>query len=230
MERYLMGGLVTIRRALPVICLLLVCPVIGAAGGSLSAEDIAKIKRVHTRYEEAWLQGDADGVRVLFMEDCVLLPPYGDTPRIGQKGLNEYWFPPALKRPELAESHRHDLDPPDLRAVLKQWTLAQKRDSFGLNAPGRGAACTGKILEWFQGRMECDVDDSAWQQTVEKEINPPYWRLIDEFGKRTGVPVVMSTAFNLIDKAIVHSPTDTIRMFFSSGMHALVIGSFFVKK
>ena len=34
------------------------------------------------------------------------------------------------------------------------------------------------------------VDGSARPQTVEKEINPLYWRLIDEFGQRTGVPVV----------------------------------------
>ena len=82
-----------IRQALPVISLLLVCPAIRAAGGSLSGDDIAKIKRVHNKYEEAWLKGDADGVRALFTEDCVLLPPHGDAPRIGQKGLNEYWFP-----------------------------------------------------------------------------------------------------------------------------------------
>jgi uncharacterized protein (TIGR02246 family) len=82
------------RKVLPVVSLLLVCPAIQAAGGSLSTDDIAKIKRVHSKYVEAWLKGDADGVRALFTEDCVLLPPHGDTPRIGQKGLNEYWFPP----------------------------------------------------------------------------------------------------------------------------------------
>jgi len=82
-----------IRQVLPVISLLLVCPAIRGAGGSLSADDIAKIKRVHSKYEEAWLKGDADGVRALFTEDCVLLPPHGDAPRTGQKGLNEYWFP-----------------------------------------------------------------------------------------------------------------------------------------
>jgi len=74
------------------------------------------------------------------------------------------------------------------------------------------------------------VDGSARPQTVEKEINPLYWRLIDEFGKRTGVPVVMNTSFNLRGEAIVHTPTDAIRTFFSSGMNALVIGSFLVEK
>ena len=55
-----------IRTLFPAVSLLLVWPVIGAAGGSLTAEDIAKIKRVHSKYEEAWLKGDADGVRALF--------------------------------------------------------------------------------------------------------------------------------------------------------------------
>jgi carbamoyltransferase len=74
------------------------------------------------------------------------------------------------------------------------------------------------------------VDGSARPQTVEKETNPLYWRLIDEFGKRTGVPVVMNTSFNLRGEAIVHTPTDALRTFFSSGMDALVIGSFLVEK
>jgi carbamoyltransferase len=74
------------------------------------------------------------------------------------------------------------------------------------------------------------VDGSARPQTVEKEINPLYWRLIDEFGKRTGVPVVMNTSFNLRGEAIVHTPTDAIRTFFSSGMDALVMGTFLVEK
>jgi len=74
------------------------------------------------------------------------------------------------------------------------------------------------------------VDGSARPQTVEKEINPLYWRLIDEFEKRTGVPVIMNTSFNLRGEAIVQTPTDAIRTFFSSGMDALVIGSFLVEK
>lgn len=74
------------------------------------------------------------------------------------------------------------------------------------------------------------VDGSARPQTVEKEINPLYWRLIDEFGKRTGVPVIMNTSFNLRGEAIVHTPTEAIRTFFSSGMDALVIGSYLVEK
>lgn len=74
------------------------------------------------------------------------------------------------------------------------------------------------------------VDGSARPQTVERDVNPLYWALIDEFGKRTGVPVVMNTSFNLRGEPIVGTPTDAIRTFFSSGMDALVLGSFLVEK
>jgi carbamoyltransferase len=74
------------------------------------------------------------------------------------------------------------------------------------------------------------VDGSARPQTVERDVNPLYWRLIHEFGQRTGVPVVMNTSFNLRGEPIVCTPTDAVRTFFSSGMDALVIGSFVVEK
>jgi carbamoyltransferase len=65
---------------------------------------------------------------------------------------------------------------------------------------------------------------------VEYETNPLCYRLIDVFGKRTGVPVIMNTSFNLRGEAIVHTPTDAIRTFFSSGMDALIVGCFLVEK
>ncbi len=52
-------------QSIVIDCLMLICPGIGVARDSLSAADIAKIKRVHRKYEEAWLKGDADGVRAL---------------------------------------------------------------------------------------------------------------------------------------------------------------------
>jgi carbamoyltransferase len=74
------------------------------------------------------------------------------------------------------------------------------------------------------------VDGSARPQTVEHDVNPLYWKLIDEFCNRTGVPVVMNTSFNLRGEPIVCTPTDAVRTFFSSGMDALVLGNFLVEK
>jgi len=49
---------------------------------TLSLEDLAKISMVHKKYEETW-RGDADGVRALFTDDSVLLPPHAGKPWIG---------------------------------------------------------------------------------------------------------------------------------------------------
>jgi len=74
------------------------------------------------------------------------------------------------------------------------------------------------------------VDGSARVQTVEKNINPLYWQLIKEFERLTHVPVVMNTSFNLRGEPIVCSPGDAIRTFFCSGMDALIIGNYLVRK
>jgi carbamoyltransferase len=74
------------------------------------------------------------------------------------------------------------------------------------------------------------VDGSARPQTVEKDVNPLYYRLIQEFGRLTGVPVIMNTSFNLRGEPIVCSPTDAIRTFYSSGLDAIVLGDRLVEK
>lgn len=74
------------------------------------------------------------------------------------------------------------------------------------------------------------VEGSARPQAVEEEINPLYWNLINEFGTRTGVPVLMNTSFNLRGETKANTSTDAIRTFFSSGMDSLLIGSYLAEK
>jgi uncharacterized protein (TIGR02246 family) len=80
-------------KSLLTVGFMLILP-ISLVGSGLSAEDVAKIKHVHQEYEEAWLKGDSSAVLALFTDDCILLPPHGDKPRIGHDGLREFWFPP----------------------------------------------------------------------------------------------------------------------------------------
>lgn len=74
------------------------------------------------------------------------------------------------------------------------------------------------------------VDGSGRLQTVRREQNPLFHELISEFYRMTGVPVVLNTSFNVKGEAIVCSPQDALKTFFSSGLNALVIGNFLVKK
>ncbi|MBI4240694.1 MAG: carbamoyltransferase [Candidatus Rokubacteria bacterium] len=74
------------------------------------------------------------------------------------------------------------------------------------------------------------VDGSARLQTVSSEWNPLYHQLIQRFGEVTGVPVVLNTSFNLKGEPIVASPADAFKTFASSGMDALALGPFIVRK
>ena len=69
----------------------------------------------------------------------------------------------------------------------------------------------------------------AWQRaSANRRARSSLW--FDEFGAVTGVPVIMNTAFNLRGEAMVNTPSNALRTFFSSGMDALVIGRFLVEK
>lgn len=74
------------------------------------------------------------------------------------------------------------------------------------------------------------VDGSARLQTVRKEINPRYHELISEFGRLSGVPVILNTSFNIMGEPMVESPIQAIRCFYSTGIDVLVIGDFIVRK
>ena len=56
-------------------------------------------------------------------------------------------------------------------------------------------------------------DGSGRIQTVSRKANPLFYRLIEKFFSRTGVPVVMNTSFNINGEPIVCSPQDAIRTF-----------------
>ncbi len=74
------------------------------------------------------------------------------------------------------------------------------------------------------------VDGSARVQSVERSVNPRYYDLIEEFGRLTGVPVVLNTSFNLKGDPIVCTPKDAIQTFYTSGLDDLIIGDFVVSK
>jgi len=54
--------------------------------------------------------------------------------------------------------------------------------------------------------------------------------VIKAFGERSGIPVVLNTSFNIMGEPVVESPLQVTRCFFSTGLDALVIGSFIIRK
>ena len=74
------------------------------------------------------------------------------------------------------------------------------------------------------------VDGTGRLQTVGRETNPRYHRLIERFGEATGVPVLINTSFNLKGEPIVTTPADAYATFSASGMDWLVLGQHLVTK
>jgi carbamoyltransferase len=74
------------------------------------------------------------------------------------------------------------------------------------------------------------VDGSGRLQTVVRETNPLYYKLIERFGQATGVPVVLNTSFNLRGEPIVSSVADAHRTFMKSDMDLLAVGNVLVRR
>jgi len=74
------------------------------------------------------------------------------------------------------------------------------------------------------------IDYSARIQTVHKQTNHRYYKLIELFEKKTGYPVIINTSFNVRGEPIVCSPEDSYRCFMRTGMDILVIDNFILYK
>jgi len=74
------------------------------------------------------------------------------------------------------------------------------------------------------------VDYSARIQTVHKETNPRYYRLIEQFKARTGCPVIVNTSFNVRGEPIVCTPEDAFRCFMGTEIESLVVGNCYLRK
>jgi carbamoyltransferase len=114
--------------------------------------------------------------------------------------------------------------------------LCEHADSLFVGTKGaldtaRFMTMTFQCTPWMADRCGgvVHVDNTARPQLVRREDNPAYYRIIEEYGRRTGVPVVINTSFNVHEEPIVRSPDDAIRAFFDSALDYLAIGRFLVK-
>ncbi len=103
---------------------------------------------------------------------------------------------------------------------------------FGTRHPSPFMILAFQAREEMKGKIPAalHVDGTGRPQTVEKDTNPRYWDLINEFKKLTGVPVVMNTSFNVAGQPIVCTPKDALGTFYICGLDALAIGDFLVEK
>ena len=74
------------------------------------------------------------------------------------------------------------------------------------------------------------VDYSARIQTVHKETNKKYFRLIEKFKDKTNCPILVNTSFNVRGEPIVNTPLDAFNCFMGTDLDKLVIGNCYLNK
>lgn len=74
------------------------------------------------------------------------------------------------------------------------------------------------------------ADFTARAQTITKERYPDFYDIIDKFKKRTGIPCVLNTSFNLHGHPIVANSEQAIEVLLQSGIDALVIDNYLIKR
>lgn len=71
------------------------------------------------------------------------------------------------------------------------------------------------------------IDGTGRLQTVDSEITPRYYRLIDTFRNRTGVPLLLNTSFNE-NEPIVNTPEEALNCFLRTEMDMLVLENYVI--
>lgn len=74
------------------------------------------------------------------------------------------------------------------------------------------------------------IDYSARIQTVSKDINYPFWKLLKAFKSLTGCGVLVNTSFNVRGEPIVCNPDEAFRCFMRTDMDYLVMGNYLFDK
>jgi carbamoyltransferase len=73
------------------------------------------------------------------------------------------------------------------------------------------------------------VDGTARIQTVDRDSNPKFRMLLEAFERKTGVPILLNTSFN-VNEPMVCTPEEAIRCFLRTEVEWLVMGNLLVRR
>ncbi len=136
-------------------------------------------------------------------------------------------FAPSVIRDDLPEWFELNCDSPymllvaDVNKSIRRKMTDEEKNFFGI-----------KKLNVIRSNIPAvtHVDYSARIQTVHKETNPKYYKLIQNFKKITNCPIIVNTSFNVRDEPIVCSIQDAYRCFMRTDLDMLVCGSYILYK
>ena len=136
-------------------------------------------------------------------------------------------FAPSILREDLTEWFEADVDSPYMLMVAnikKEKTVKMSEEEkklFGIDKLN---------IKRSEIPAVTHVDYSARIQTVHKETNLKYFRLLKKFKEKTQCPLLVNTSFNVRGEPIVNTPTDAFNCFMGTELDKLVIGNCYLDK
>ena len=207
---------------------------LGAKYTKFSENDILKIAAEELSKEKTigWFQGRMEfGPRALGARSIIADPRSNKM----QKNLNlkvkfrESFrpFAPSIIREDVSKWFELDCDSPYMllvanvnKSIRKEMTSEEKK-LFGIDKLNIKRSDIPAVTH---------VDYSARIQTVDKNTNPRYYKLLQSFKKITGCPVLVNTSFNIRGEPIVCSVEDAYRCFMGTNLDILICGNFILHK
>lgn len=136
-------------------------------------------------------------------------------------------FAPSVLREDVADWFHLDTDSPYMLLVAdvhetKQVSMTeQQKQLFGIDKLNVLRSAVPAVTH---------VDYSARVQTVHRETNAKYHRLISRFKELTGCPVLVNTSFNVRGEPVVCTPEDAFHCFMGTGIELLAVGNCLLRK
>jgi len=133
-----------------------------------------------------------------------------------------HWLNDALKRTEFM---------PFAPIVLSERAHECFENLGGAENTARFMTITFDCKRWMAEKCRgvVHVDNTARPQLVSENDNPGMYKILDEYYKLTGLPVLINTSFNMHEEPIVCSPYDAVRAFKLGRLDYLSIGGFLAK-
>ena len=136
-------------------------------------------------------------------------------------------FAPSIIREDLSDWFELDCDSPymllvaDINKSIRREITEEEEKLFGIDKLNVKRSNIPAVTH---------VDYSARIQTVHKDTNPKYYKLIQNFKKITNCPVIVNTSFNVRGEPIVCSVQDSYKCFMATDLDMLVCGNFVLYK
>jgi carbamoyltransferase len=135
-------------------------------------------------------------------------------------------FAPSVLREKITDYFDLDLDAPYMMVVApikkeRRFMQENNKNLWGIELLNTRRSDIPAVTH---------IDYSARVQTVHKELNPRYYKLIKAFEEKTGCAVIVNTSFNVRGEPIVCSPEDAYRCFIHTDMDYLILEDFILEK